>query len=295
MIRIEHQVALQYQVGAEGADFIFNLHAAHTASQFVTQERLLLNQAVMPQLHTDTITGTRFARLRAGPGLLQVNYSATIELNHHRALPEHLAEVPVAQLPFETLAYLNPSRYCQSDQFSQLALQEFGMLPRGHQRVQAIQAWVQQHVKFTSNTSNSNTSAVETLKSGQGVCRDFAHLMIAMCRALCIPARFTTGTDYGADPILGPPDFHAYVEVFLGGGWYIFDAAGTSIPMGFVRIGTGRDAADVPFASMYGPVTAQAPVILTRAVVDINRGIGLPMHSPDALSTDMPRGPVWRH
>jgi transglutaminase-like putative cysteine protease len=131
---------------------------------------------------------------------------------------------------------------------------------------------------------------VETLKTGQGVCRDFAHIMIALCRALCLPARFTTGTDWGADPALGPPDFHAYVEVYLSGGWYIFDPSGTAIPMGFVRIGTGRDAADVPFASLYGEVTSQPPVILTKAVAEPSLGITLPAHIPDALSTDMRPG-----
>ena len=86
------------------------------------------------------------------------------------------------------------------------------------------------------------------------MCRDFAHLMIALCRAVNIPARFATGTDYGADPALGPPDFHAYVEVYLGDRWYIFDPSGTAIPMGFVRFGTGRDAADVAFATIFGGV-----------------------------------------
>ncbi|MFX8731703.1 transglutaminase-like domain-containing protein, partial [Acinetobacter baumannii] len=76
---------------------------------------------------------------------------------------------------------------------------------------------------------------LDTIQSGRGVCRDFAHLMIALCRALSIPARFATGIDYGADPVLGPTDFHAYVEVYLSGGWYIFDPSGTAIPMGFVR------------------------------------------------------------
>jgi transglutaminase-like putative cysteine protease len=294
MTRIELQVGLQYEVGPEGADFIFNLHAAHTASQTVSNERLLISQAVIPQIHTEASTGTRFTRLRAWPGPLQVNYSVTIDIRHFRMDSALLAEVPVAQLPFETLPYLNPSRYCQSDQFTQLAMQQFGQMRQGHSRVQAIQAWVQQQVKFTSNTSNSNTSAVETLQSRTGVCRDFAHLMIALCRALCIPARFTTGTDFGADPILGPPDFHAYVEVFMSGGWFIFDASGTAIPMGFVRLGTGRDAADVPFASMYGPVVAQAPVIQTHAVVDPSRGLSFPVRCNEALSTDMLRGPAWR-
>ena len=184
------------------------------------------------------------------------------------------------------MGYIYPSRYCQSDRLLRLALNEFGGLWQGHSRVQAICDWVKKHVAFTSNTSNSNTSAVDTLIEQVGVCRDFAHLMIALCRAVNIPARFTTGTDYGADPALGPPDFHAYVEVYLGDRWYIFDPSGTAIPMGLMRFGTGRDAADVAFATIFGGVRAQPPLIVTRAVEDAARGFVLPWHCPEALSTD---------
>lgn len=285
MIRIAHHIALQYQIGPEGCDMIFSIHAARTARQTVCDERLEINQPLTPQMHTDAATGTRFMRLRAMPGLLQLRHSATVDLRHHEVRPDLLNEVPVAQLPFEALPYLNPSRYCQSDQFTQLAMKEFGSLPRGHRRIVAIQEWIRQRVSFTANSSDGNTSAAETLQGGHGVCRDFAHLMIALCRALCIPARFTTGTDWGADPALGPPDFHAYVEVYLEGGWYIFDPSGTAIPMGFIRLGTGRDAADVPFASLYGQVTAQAPVIHSEAVADAGPGFILPWHTTQALST----------
>jgi transglutaminase-like putative cysteine protease len=146
---------------------------------------------------------------------------------------------------------------------------------------------VQQHIAFTSNVSSSKTSAVETLIERAGVCRDMTHLMISLCRALNIPARFVTGTDYGADPALGPPDFHAYVEAYLGDRWYMFDASGTGIPMGFVRIGTGRDAADVAFATMFGGVTSvHAPMVRAVAVGDAGQGFEQPHHCALALSTD---------
>jgi transglutaminase-like putative cysteine protease len=144
---------------------------------------------------------------------------------------------------------------------------------------------VRDRVTFTANATNSNTSAIDTLIEQIGVCRDFSHLMIALCRALSIPARFTTGTDYGADPTLGPPDFHAYVEVYLGDRWYIFDPSGTAIPMGFVRLGTGRDAADVAVATIFGGVQAKAPVIRATAVQDPARGIVAPFRCVEALST----------
>jgi transglutaminase-like putative cysteine protease len=286
MIRIELQVELSYEVAEHGADFVFNIHAAHTECQRISSERLWINQPTEPQIHLDPLTGNRYMRLRAEPGELKVSYAATVDLTHHFADPAQLAEVPVRQLPPEVIGYIYPSRYCQSDRLLKLAFNEFGQLWQGHSRVQAIRDWVERRVAFTSNTSNSTTSAVDTLIEQVGVCRDFAHLMIALCRAINIPARFATGTDYGADPALGPPDFHAYVEAYLGDRWYIFDPSGTAIPMGFVRFGTGRDAADVAFASIFGGVTSQAPVIRTLALQDASQGIVLPHHCREAVSTD---------
>jgi transglutaminase-like putative cysteine protease len=110
--------------------------------------------------------------------------------------------------------------------------------------------------------------------------------MIALCRALSIPARFATGIDFGADPVLGPTDFHAYVEVFLGNRWYMFDPSGTAIPMGFVRFGTGRDAADVSFATIFGPVMTQAPRIQVAALSNMGGTWEQPRHRIEAISTD---------
>lgn len=286
MVRLNLQVTLQYQVGAYGADFVFNVHAAHTPSQTLSDERLTLGQPVDAQLHTDEVSGNRILRLRAPPGELTVAYAAVVDLAHHSADPAQIAEVPVCKLPPGVIGYLYPSRYCQSDRLIKLAINEFGQLPQGYSRVQAICDWVHARVTFTPNTSNSNTSAIDTLIEQVGVCRDFAHLMIALCRAVNIPARFATGTDYGADAILGPPDFHAYVEAYVGDRWYIFDPSGTAIPMGFVRFGTGRDAADVAFASIFGGVMSSAPLIHAVAVEDSAQGIVLPHLCSQALSTD---------
>jgi len=295
MIRIELQLELNYEIDdPNGADFVFNIHAAHTASQNVAFENLVLSQPIVPHIHTDAVTGNRYMRLRALPGALKLSYAAAVELTHHCAEPSQLAEVPVHRLPPQVMGYIYPSRYCQSDRLVKLAINEFGTLWQGYGRVRAIQDWVQRHVKFTSNTSNSNTSAVDTLIEQVGVCRDFAHLMIALCRAVNIPARFVTGTDYGADPALGPPDFHAYVEAYVGDRWYIFDPSGTAIPMAFVRFGTGRDAADVAFATIFGGVRSQAPVINAWAVADASRGIVLPQRTRDALSTDSGAEPMAR-
>ncbi len=288
MVRIELSIDLLYEVAPPGADFVFNIHGAHTRCQVIHSERLNINQTVLPQLFADPVSLNRYLRLSAWAGPLKVSYHATVDLHHHLCAPELIAETPVARLPTEVLSYIYPSRYCQSDLLGPLVMAEFGHLRQGYARVVAIQDWVRRRVRFEGNTTTSATSAMDTLNEGRGVCRDFAHLMIALCRALNIPARFATGIDFGADPALGPTDFHAYVEVFLGGRWYIFDPSGTAIPMGFVRFGTGRDAADVSFATIFGSVQSQPPLISVRAVQDAHGVYEMPRHRTEAISTDAP-------
>lgn len=286
MVRLQFSIELNYDTSPPGGDFIFNIHAAHTPQQIVVQENLRLSQPVPYDITTDPVSRNRYLRLQAGAGHLNILYEATVEINHYRAAPQTLAEVPVCQLPGAVLPYIYPSRYCQSDRLSKLAFKEFGHLPQGYSRVQAICQWVQQHVSFESNSSDGSTSAIDTLIDRVGVCRDFAHLMIALCRALNLPARFATGTDYGADPVLGPPDFHAYVEVYLSHRWYLFDPSGTAIPMGFVRFATGRDAADSAFATLFGGVTSGSPLIQMQPVANGQGQVVTPQRVNEALSTD---------
>ena len=286
MIRLDLALDLEYEISAPGCDFVFNIHAACTPRQQVVQESLTLSQNLQTSIETDPATLNRYLRVQSPPGPLKVSYRATVDLRHHFSPPAEIAEVPVASLPANVLSYIYPSRYCQSDRLHQMAMHEFGQRWQGYGRVQAIRDWVLQRTEFRPNTSDSNTSAIDTLLEQVGVCRDFAHLMIALCRAINIPARFTTGIDYGADPALGPTDFHAYVEVYLGNRWYMFDPSGTAIPMGFVRLGTGRDAADVAFATIFGTVVSQAPVIGIQAVAGPDGRLVMPVHCTDAISTD---------
>lgn len=286
MVRLEFSTQLGYEVQQPGADFIFNIQAAHTPRQTVVRESLQLSQNVATTEYTDPATASRFLRLRAGPGHFTLNYTAVVDLTHYEARPEQLPELSPGALPGEVLPYLYPSRYCQSDRLLTLAGTQFGHLPLGYGRAKAICDWVQQHVSFQGNTSNSTTSAIDTLIERVGVCRDFAHLMIALCRAANLPARMASGMDYGADPVLGPPDFHAYVEVYLGDRWYMFDPSGTAIPMGFVRFATGRDAADIAFATIFGGVSAAQPVINIQAVPNAQGQLVVPQHVDYALSTD---------
>jgi transglutaminase-like putative cysteine protease len=291
MVRLKFRIELKYEIADHPSDFIFNVHAAQTRCQSLVAENFVVSQPVDVSLFTDPAHGNRYARLRANPGSLAVHYDAIVDITHHIASPDSVEEVPIVQLPAEALAYIYPSRYCQSDRLHQFARAEFGALRPGYWRVRAIQDWVHRHTRFVSGSSNATTSAVDTLIEQVGVCRDFAHLMIALCRALNIPARFATAIDYGSDPAFGPTDFHAYVEVFLTGHWYLFDPSGMALPMGLIRLGTGRDAADVSFATIFGAVKASPPVIGIEGIEDAGNGIKLPSACVDALSTDGERAP----
>lgn len=286
MVRLQLSLQLDYEVYGPGCDFVFNIHAAHTARQRVLHDALTINQNIPSMVETDPATGNRYLRLTAMAGPLSVRYETTVDIEHHFALPADVPEVPVARVPAHVLGYIYPSRYCQSDRLHKFATREFGQRWQGYSRVQGIRDWVLERTLFSSNTSNSQTSALDTLLEQTGVCRDFAHLMIALCRAINIPARFATGIDYGADPALGPTDFHAYVEVYLGDRWYMFDPSGTAIPMGFVRFGTGRDAADVAFATIFGSVQSAAPIIHIEAVPGGDGVLRVPYHCVEAISTD---------
>jgi transglutaminase-like putative cysteine protease len=284
VVRLSYSIELKYEIAEQPADFVFNVHAARTPSQTIVVETLSVEPRIEPSMHTDPVLGNRYMRLRAGPGPMVMRYGATVDIDHHRTSPGLLEECPIARMPAEALAFIYPSRYCQSDRLRRFAAREFGHLRPGYWRVQAIADWVRLRVVFMPGASNSSSSAMDTLVEQVGVCRDFAHLMIALCRAVNIPARFVTGIDYGASATLGLPDFHAYVEVFLGDRWYSFDPTGITPPMGLVRIGTGRDAADVSFATLFGAVTSRAPIVSVSALDD-PPNFHLPHHSTESLST----------
>lgn len=288
MVRIHARIRLSYVVVSDGTDFLLNIQTARIGQQSVVSEQLSVEPWRAFRECVDPVSHNRLLLLQAGPGPLTIDYRCTVDLAQHWQSPEWIQEIPVSELPASVLPFLYPSRYCPSDGLGPMVMDLFGALPKGYRRVQAVLDWVRQHVRFVSNTSDSGTSALDTLRDRVGVCRDFAHLFIALCRALNIPARFTTGIDYGADPALGPTDFHAYVEVYLGHRWYIFDPSGTAIPMGFIRIGTGRDAADVSFATIFGTIKSSLPPLI-EVSAEVNPALGweLPVHRVDALSNSV--------
>ena len=283
-VRIAYAVELTYDV-VSPADFIFNVHAAQTPQQQVSGESFITTPDLRSRVDVDPTFGNRLARLHADPGALNIRYEATVDVSHHMTEPSLLFAVPPTELPAAVLCYVRPSRYCQSDRVSSMAWQQFGHLPPGYEQVHAVCMWVRGRTRFQPGTSGVYTSALDTLNDCAGVCRDFAHVAISFLRALNYPARIVTGVDYGADPGLGPPDFHCYLDVFLGDRWYLFDPTGIAPLTGLVRIATGRDAADVSFATMFGQVRSTMPTVSFSAVEDIAAGIALPFPTSLAVST----------
>lgn len=173
--------------------------------------------------------------------------------------PAQVREVPAGRLPLSTLVHLNPSRYCESDRLSLFTERTFGHLAPGHARVGAVCDWVRENVDYVSGTTDEATSAADTLVERRGVCRDFAHLGIALVRALGVPARYVAAYAWRLDP----PDFHAVFEAYLegpdGGAWYVFDATRKAAVDGIVRIGVGRDAGDASFCTPFGEVGFETP------------------------------------
>lgn len=243
---------------------ILNIHAQRNASQVILDEQLLVEPTLKMAEFTDR-ADNRFIRLETGPHkALSVRYAASVQCDFQTYRAGAVEPTPVAELSAATIPYLFPSRYCQSDLLSRLAWDLFGTIENPHEKVVAICDWIHGNVEYLRGSTDSMTSAYDTVTQRTGVCRDFSHLGIALCRALNIPARYFSGYAYQ----LEPPDFHACFECFIGGSWTIFDATELAHLNGLVRIGSGRDAADAAVASIFGNVAC------TRMVVDCQLGAG---------------------
>jgi transglutaminase-like putative cysteine protease len=249
MLRYELGCELHYTV-SQPSTLIFNIAIASNNYQIIVEEDLHCATQLKIEEFITHEGRNRCFRLNTPAGNLQISYRAIVGLSPYYADPNRIFEVPPADLPLDVLYYLYPSRYCQSDRLLRFVTEEFGDLVPGYSRVTAICNWIYDNVLYLSGSSDSLTSACDTALERVGVCRDFAHLGIAFCRALNIPARFVTGYAYG----LNPPDFHAWFEAYLGGRWYLFDPTRLVSQNGLIRVGTGRDAADVAFATIFGPV-----------------------------------------
>jgi transglutaminase-like putative cysteine protease len=217
---------LSYSVGTL-TPFVFNLEAARFPRQRVASEQLRTSPELgEPDRFEVAENGNRIIRFLVPAGSLKVEYEAEVSLDPLIVDPMVVTEMAAGSLPLKVLPYLNASRYCQSDRLSRFANRQFGNEPSGHQRVTAICNWIRDHVDYQSGTSDALTSAYDTFGDRTGVCRDFAHLAIALCRAAGIPARYISAYAWQ----LSPPDFHVVFEAYLsgtgGGAWFLFDPQG---------------------------------------------------------------------
>ena len=198
--------------------------------------------------------GNRCTRFVAPPGLLRLTTSTTIRDSGEKdPVNTSAREIPVGELPNDTLTYLLNSRYCEVDRLSNIAVELFGNIEPGWNRVQAICDWVNSKVTFNYQHARPTKTALDVFTERIGVCRDFQHLAITFCRALNIPARYATGYlgDIGV-PIRMPMDFSAWFEVFLDGKWWAFDARNNEPRIGRILMATGRDASDVAITTSFG-------------------------------------------
>jgi transglutaminase-like putative cysteine protease len=186
-------------------------------------------------------------------GLVTLWYDARVETPvHAEAVDVSVPQTAVEDLPDDVLVYTLPSRFCLSDQLYDRAFGMFGNGPTGYQRVQAVSQFVHDHVTFGYEFTTPWTTSSDVLQNAQGVCRDFTHLGIALCRALSIPARYVFGYIPDEVPVDAPMDFCAWFEAYLDGRWWTFDPRNNKPMKGRVIIARGRDAADVPMVTTYG-------------------------------------------
>ncbi|WP_420471451.1 transglutaminase-like domain-containing protein [Brevundimonas sp. FT23042] len=227
-------------------DAIYQLQVAHWPGQNILEERLETSPPVEFIENEDAEFGARTLRAHLS-GEVALTYEAVVDNGLLKGLPPVTVQHDWNELPAEVLTYLNPSRYCPSDQFGRFAERTFGGTVGG-ERVLAILDWIRTNIDYEPGSSDSETTAARTFIDRAGVCRDFTHMGITLCRASGIPARAVSA--YAFD--LTPPDFHAIFEVWLSDGWWLVDPTGLAPVEGLVRIACGRDAADIAFLTTQG-------------------------------------------
>jgi transglutaminase-like putative cysteine protease len=217
--------------------------------QFVAGESYEIEPFVPVIEYVDSF-GNLCQRLTARPGSFRIRVSAVVEVAEDIDVAPGAALTPIEQLPDDVLQFLLPSRYCPSDRMDDTARTATHNCKPGYDQVEAITTWIHREFEYRYGVSDGSTGALETLHDRAGVCRDFSHVGIALCRALRIPARMVVGYLHGLDPM----DMHAWFEAFVGGRWYTFDATQKAPRGGRIAVAYGRDAADVALFTEYGPI-----------------------------------------
>lgn len=257
---------------------MLNVHASRMGDLLEADE--IRTDPLLPLHHYYDGFGNRCARIVAPKGRLRLTGTTLItDSGLPEAQPLGMPQIPVQELPDETLVYLQGSRYCETDKMSNLAWSLFSKTKEGWPRVLAILEWVQNHVKFDYMKTHASKTAIDTFNEKTGVCRDFQHLAITFCRCMNIPARYCTGYlgDIGVPPEETPMDFSAWFEVFLGGRWHTVDARHVKPRIGRVLMARGRDAADVPLSASFGFHRLIAFKVVTDEVKDGARPVVEPI------------------
>ncbi|MEY5049505.1 MAG: hypothetical protein RLZZ175_2864 [Bacteroidota bacterium] len=240
---------LVYEVYADTA-FFLNIQVAKSRSQHVISELFTVSNNIVYKEFSLANNDTRFLKFNAKQGqTIQINYQTEVEVFCKQISRNQLLQATaITDLDNEVLPFIAPSRHCESDKFIKFVNKEFGYYTSNFEKVLAINDWIFNNIDYTPGVTSSNTSANDTLVQREGVCKDFAHLGIALCRALDIPARYFTSYTYQ----LAPPDIHACFEAYIAGEWIVFDPTKLAPLNGLVKIANGKDATEAPVASFYG-------------------------------------------
>ncbi len=272
--------SLTYEVHS-ASTIILNIHATRSKHQIIRHEEFIIDPGKKFKELITLKNENRYIRFKVPEAAtINISYKALVETTFKKTEPKLLKEVPIIKLPPLVLPYLSPSRYCQSDKLYRFANSRFGKIKNAYEKVLTLTNWIYDNVEYLSGSTDSETSAYDTVTEQAGVCRDFAHLGIALCRALSIPARYFTGYSY----MLNPPDFHACFEAFLGNEWVLFDATKLAPLNGMVKIATGRDAADTAIATIFGNVNCTAIAADCKLAVDKFRPFYYSRKNPRGLT-----------
>ena len=236
-------------IAASDCPLVAMLRPRSGDAQWLVRESYELDPWVPTTEYVDSY-GNLCQRLTVPQGEMRIEVEMVMESEAQIAVEPTALATPIAQLPADSLQYLLQSRYCPSDKMEKRALSVVGDAQPGYAQVEKIRGWIHQNLEYRYGVSDGSTDALDTLGHGAGVCRDFSHVGVSLCRALRIPARFVVGYLYQLDPM----DMHAWFEAFVGGRWYTFDATQDQPRGGRIVVAYGRDAADVAFLSNYGPL-----------------------------------------
>ncbi|WP_029527167.1 transglutaminase-like domain-containing protein [Polaromonas glacialis] len=250
--------------------YVLHVHPSRR-DDLLAPEIVLIEPNLQADEYLDAF-GNQCGRVNAPAGVGEVRFHSQ-SIIRDPGLPDEVdwsaRQHDPTELPPATLQFLLPSRYCEVDsELLQFAWNQFGQVPAGWARVQAICDYVHNHIHFNYNAARATRTAVEGWREGTGVCRDFTHLAVTLCRCMNIPARYCTGYlgDIGIPPVPYPMDFSAWFEVFLGGRWYTFDARHNTPRIGRIVMARGRDAGDVPLTMAFGPNTLKKFEVTTYEV-----------------------------